>query len=216
MPSSRGVALSKLDAERRQTLERNLNDVSEVEVTTADSQVKQVESPQPVVLCRAIPGRLRFVTGTMRDERMPGLRTLFVSYLAALAAFCGLDFVWLSFAGETIYRPAIGEFLRSGFDAPAAVAFYLIFVFGLVFLSIRPAARLTQAMSRGAIYGFCAYATYDLTNQATLRLWPLRLTLVDMAWGTALSTVAAACGYFASAMASRTTVTGAAGAAKTR
>ena len=145
-----------------------------------------------------------------------GLRTLVVSYLAALAVFCGLDFVWLSFTGETIYRPAIGELLRSGFDAPAAVAFYLIYVFGLVFLSIRLAARLTQATSRGAVYGFCAYATYDLTNQATLRHWPLTLSLVDMAWGTGLSAVAAACGYFASVMASRASVTGAAGAAKTR
>jgi uncharacterized membrane protein len=144
------------------------------------------------------------------------LRTLALSYLAALAAFCGLDFVWLSFAGETIYRPAIGELLRSGFDAPAAVAFYLIYVFGLVFLAIRPAARLGQAMSRGAVYGLCAYATYDLTNQATLRDWPLKLSLIDMAWGTALSAVAAACGYFALTIASRTTADGAAGAAKTR
>ena len=136
--------------------------------------------------------------------------------MAALAAFCGLDFVWLSIAGETIYRPAIGDLLGSEFDARAAVAFYLIYVFGLVFLSIRPAARLTQAMSRGAVYGFCAYATYDLTNQATLRHWPLKLSLVDMAWGTALSAVAAACGFVASSMASRTSVTGAAGAAKTR
>ena len=144
-----------------------------------------------------------------------GLRTL-VSYLVALAVFCGLDFVWLSFTGETIYRPAIGELLRSGFDAPAAVAFYLIYVGGLVFLAIRPTARLSQAMRRGAVYGFCAYATYDLTNQATLRHWPLTLSLVDMAWGTGLSAVAAACGYFASVMASRASVTGAAGAAKTR
>jgi uncharacterized membrane protein len=106
--------------------------------------------------------------------------------------------------------------LRSGFDAPAAVAFYLIYVGGLVFLAIRPTARLSQAMSRGAVYGFCAYATYDLTNQATLRHWPLTLSLVDMAWGTGLSAVAAACGYFASVMASRASVTGAAGAAKTR
>jgi uncharacterized membrane protein len=147
---------------------------------------------------------------------MPRLRLLVISYLAALAVFCGLDFVWFGFAGETIYLPAIGELLRSGFDASAAVAFYLIYVFGLVFLAIRPAARLTEAMSRAAVYGFCAYATYDLTNQATLRHWPLTLSLVDMAWGTALSSVAAACGYFASAMASRTTVAGAAGAAKTR
>jgi uncharacterized membrane protein len=141
------------------------------------------------------------------------LRTLVVSYLAALAVFCGLDFVWLGATGETIYRPAIGELLRSGFDAPAAVAFYLIYVGGLVFLAIRLAARLTQAMTRGAVYGFCAYATYDLTNQATLRYWALKLSLVDMAWGTALSAVAAACGYLAF---TKTTRTSAAGAAKTR
>jgi uncharacterized membrane protein len=144
------------------------------------------------------------------------LRTLVVTYLATLVVFCGLDFVWLSYAGEAIYRPAIGELLRSGFNAPPAVAFYLVYVFGLVYLSIRPAARLTQAISRGAVYGFCAYATYDLTNQATLRHWPLTLSLVDMAWGTAVSAVAVACGYLAYVMASRTSRTGAAGAAKTR
>jgi uncharacterized membrane protein len=143
------------------------------------------------------------------------LRNLVIGYLAALAVFCGLDFVWLNLAGETIYRPAIGELLRSGFDAPAAVAFYLIYVGGLVFLAIRPAVRLTQAMSRGAVYGFCAYATYDLTNQATLRHWPLALSLADMAWGTALSTIAAACGYLAFAKASRMSEVGAAGAART-
>jgi uncharacterized membrane protein len=144
------------------------------------------------------------------------LRTLALTYLAALAAFCGLDFIWLSATGDTIYRPAIGELLRTGFDAPAAVAFYLIYVGGLVVLSIRPAASLTQAMSRGAVYGLCAYATYDLTNQATLRHWPLELSLVDMAWGTALSAVAAACGYLALVMASRTIASDAAVAAKKR
>ena len=147
---------------------------------------------------------------------MPGLRNFLVGYLAALVAFCGLDFVWLSHAGEAIYRPAVGQLLRSDFDASAAVAFYLIYVFGLVFLSIRLAASLTQAMGRGAVYGLCAYATYDLTNQATLRHWPLELSLIDMAWGTTLSAIAAACGYFALAMASPTSATGAEGAAKTR
>jgi uncharacterized membrane protein len=141
---------------------------------------------------------------------------LMIAYLAALAAFCGLDFVWLGMTGDMIYRPAIGELLRSGFDAPAAVAFYLIYVGGLVVLSIRPAATLTQAMSRGAVYGFCAYATYDLTNQATLRHWPFKLSIVDMGWGTALSAIAAACGYLALFMASRTTASGAAAAAKRR
>jgi uncharacterized membrane protein len=143
------------------------------------------------------------------------LRNLLV-YLAALVVFCGLDFVWLSYAGETIYRPAVGELLRSDFDATAAVAFYLIYVFGLVFLSIRLTASLTQAMGRGAVYGLCAYATYDLTNQATLRDWPLKLSLIDMTWGTTLSAIAAACGYFVLAIASRNAPPRAEGAAKTR
>ena len=178
----------------------------------ADLQVRKVVSPKRT---HVISGRVRFVGKGAHGLRMPGLRTLVIAYLVTFAAFCGLDFFWLSFAAETIYRPAIGELLRQGFDAPAAVAFYLIYVFGLVFLAIRPAARLTQALTRGAVYGFSAYATYDLTNQATLRSWPLKLSLVDMAWGTALSAVAAACGYLALAMASRSQA-GAAGAARTR
>jgi uncharacterized membrane protein len=120
-----------------------------------------------------------------------------VAYFAALIVFGGLDFIWLSFAAEAIYRPAIGDLLRPSFDAAPAVAFYLIYIGGLVVLVIRQAATPGQALIYGAVYGFCAYATYDLSNQATLRTWPMSLSLTDMAWGTFATAIAAAGGYIA-------------------
>jgi len=82
----------------------------------------------------------------------------------------------------------------------AAVAFYLISIFGTVFLAIEPALRdggWQRAAINGAVLGFVAYATYDLTNQATLNVWSLKLTLIDLCWGTALTTTSALGGYFA-------------------
>ena len=81
----------------------------------------------------------------------------------------------------------------------AAIAFYLIYVAGIVALAIVPALRESsgmRAVAMGATLGFVAYATYDLTNQATLRVWPLHLTLIDLAWGTLLTAAASWGGYW--------------------
>ncbi len=158
----------------------------------------------------------RFVVSAVPNGKDVRLRAIAVGYVVALVVFCGLDFAWLSFAGETIYRAAIGELLRPDFAAAPAAAFYIIYVGGLVVLAIRPASSSMQAILRGAVYGFCAYATYDLTNQATLNHWPMSLSLVDLAWGTLLSAVAAACGYGALAAYERAMVSGGEGGAKKR
>ena len=99
-----------------------------------------------------------------------------------------------------LYKPVLGPILADKPDMKAAVAFYLISIFGTVFLAIEPALRegaWQRAAVNGAVLGFVAYATYDLTNQATLNVWSLRLTLIDLCWGTALTTVSALGGYFA-------------------
>ncbi len=111
-------------------------------------------------------------------------------YLAALVAMLAPDAVWLAWAGPNLYRPALGDMLAVSFRPAPAILFYLIYVAGLTTLSRAPS--LAGSAARGALFGLCAYGTYDLTNQATLRQWPTYLTLSDLAWGTLLSAFAAA------------------------
>ena len=123
-----------------------------------------------------------------------------VAYLATALVFVGLDFVWLSLTGPSLYRPILGPLLADKLNGAAAAAFYLIYIAGVVFLAVRPAfeagAWRTAAIN-GLVLGVVAYATYDLTNQATLKLWATKLTLMDMAWGGGLTAVAATAGYLA-------------------
>ena len=126
------------------------------------------------------------------------MKSVLVAYFATLAAFLGIDAIWLSFAGDRLYRPILKDILLDGFNPAPAVAFYLIFAAGLVVLAVRPGletASLRLAAGNGALLGFFAYATYDLTNQATLRNWTTTLSLADLAWGTVLSAISAAVGY---------------------
>jgi uncharacterized membrane protein len=110
-----------------------------------------------------------------------------------------LDAIWLTLMAPRLYQPAIGELLAPRPNMRAAVAFYLIYVFGIVFLAVLPALRegsAVRAATLGAVLGLVAYATYDLTNQATLRVWPLHVTLIDLAWGIFITMAAALGGYW--------------------
>ena len=109
-----------------------------------------------------------------------------IAYLSAAVAFGVLDFLWLSNAAPRLYRPAIGEIMADQIRWPPAVAFYFLYLVGVTALVVLPALReggLVKAAWTGALFGLVAYATYDLTNQATLRVWPTHITLIDMAWG---------------------------------
>ncbi len=124
------------------------------------------------------------------------------AFIGSGAAMAVLDAIWLTQVGPRLYRPAIGELLADKPDMRAAVAFYLIYVTGIVFIAVSPALRdgsLIRATIMGGALGFVAYATYDLTNQATLKVWPLHVTLIDVAWGTLLTAAAAAAGYWLAA-----------------
>ncbi len=112
-----------------------------------------------------------------------------VTYFVALAVMLPLDAVWLTLTGGT-YRRIMGPLLKPQFDIPAAVAFYLVYVFGVTVLVTSSASKALPAAVRGAVFGFTAYATYDLTALSVIRDWPLSLSLVDMAWGTVLTAVA--------------------------
>jgi len=122
------------------------------------------------------------------------------AYVGAGVAFAAVDFVWLSTMTDRLYKPVLGPIMSPKPDMTAVVLFYLIYIGGIVFLAIAPALKdggWTRAVLNGAVLGFVAYATYDLTNQATLAIWQTKLTLIDLCWGTFLTTVAATAGYFA-------------------
>lgn len=122
-----------------------------------------------------------------------------LAYLGAGLVMGVLDALWLTTMAPRLYRPAIGELMAPKPNMVAAVAFYLVYVLGIVVLAVAPALRagsLTRAIGLGAVLGLVAYATYDLTNQATLRKWPLHLTITDIAWGVCLTAAAAAGGYW--------------------
>ena len=122
------------------------------------------------------------------------------AYLGAGLTFAAIDFVWLTTMTNRLYKPVIGPIMADKPDMKAAVAFYLISIAGTVFLAIAPALKegnWTRAAFNGAALGFVAYATYDLTNQATLAVWQTKLTIIDLIWGTTLTMLSATGGYFA-------------------
>lgn len=126
---------------------------------------------------------------------------LLLAYGATALVFAAVDFVWLTTMGETVYRPALQELMAPEVNYPAAVLFYVVYVAGIVFLAVRPAVQAESfavAFVNGAVLGICAYATYDLTNMATLKTWPAHVAVLDVGWGTVLTAVAASAGYLAS------------------
>lgn len=111
-------------------------------------------------------------------------------YLVALVTFFALDMTWLGLIAKNLYREQIGHLLRPDVNWAAAIIFYLLFIIGLVVFVISPAVQkqsLVQALLLGAFFGLVTYATYDLTNLATAKDWPLFITLVDLVWGAVLS-----------------------------
>lgn len=122
-----------------------------------------------------------------------------LSYIGTGLVMGVLDAIWLTIMTPRVYQPAIGELLAARPNMRAAIAFYLIYVFGIVYLAVLPALReggAVRAAILGAVLGLIAYATYDLTNQATMRIWPLQVTLLDVAWGVVVTAAAALGGYW--------------------
>lgn len=111
-------------------------------------------------------------------------------YLIALPVFFAIDMMWLGLIAKNFYAKQIGSLLKSDVNWTAAIIFYLLFIVGLVAFVIQPAlakGSLKHALFYGALFGLISYATYDLTNLATMKNWPLIVTLVDMAWGLVLA-----------------------------
>ncbi len=114
-------------------------------------------------------------------------KNILLLYLLAFVVFFLIDMVWLGLVAKDFYRRHLGAMISDKVNWPAAILFYLLFIAGLLLFVIVPAqGNALQALWKGALFGLIAYATYDLTNLATLSNWPLTVTLVDLAWGTVL------------------------------
>ncbi len=117
----------------------------------------------------------------------------------ALPVFFVIDMIWLGLVAKDFYRNQIGSLMKPEVNWTAAIIFYLIFIAGLVVFVITPAienASWKHAMVYGAFFGFVCYATYDLTNLAVAKDWPLVVTLVDLVWGAVLAASVSIATYF--------------------
>lgn len=122
----------------------------------------------------------------------------FTSYIATLIVFLAIDYVWLSKIALNFYSQKLGSMLLDKPNLMAAVAFYAVYVLGIIIFAVTPALKAgsaQHALIYGALFGFFAYATYDMTNYATLKNWPLMLSLVDIVWGTILTGTSAFAGF---------------------
>lgn len=111
-------------------------------------------------------------------------------YAIALPVFFAIDMIWLGLVAKNFYREQIGTLMKQDVNWAAAIIFYLIFISGLVVFVISPAMEKgswTHALLFGALFGFVCYATYDLTNLAVAKDWPLLITIVDLIWGAVLA-----------------------------
>lgn len=119
------------------------------------------------------------------------------AYAATALVMIAIDLLWLGVIAKPFYQQGMGHLMAEQPNVPVAVLFYLVFALGLMVFAVTPnesAAGWRRTILSGALFGFFAYATYDLTNLATLRNWPLGLTILDMTWGTLVSGVSAAAG----------------------
>jgi uncharacterized membrane protein len=122
-----------------------------------------------------------------------------VSYLLTAVVFFAIDLVWLGLVARNMYQRHIGHLMSSQVNWVAAMVFYLAFIVGILVFAAYPSVdddSVLHALGRGALFGFLAYATYDLTNLATLKDWPLSITIIDITWGTILTGVVSVAGFF--------------------
>ncbi len=120
-------------------------------------------------------------------------------YLLTFIIFLAIDFVWLNFIAKNMYSQKIGHLLAENPNLIPALIFYLIFIVGVIVFAVLPGysnESITKTILLGALFGLLTYSTYDLTNLATLRNWPISVTIIDIIWGTSISTVTSVAGYY--------------------
>lgn len=122
----------------------------------------------------------------------------FKLYLLTVPVFFAIDMLWLGYLARNFYKTQLQHLLSPEVNWPAAFLFYFIYIAGILFFAVRPglsAQSLGVACLYGALFGFFTYATYDLTNLATLTNWPIKVVVVDIAWGTLLCTLVGGASY---------------------
>jgi uncharacterized membrane protein len=122
-----------------------------------------------------------------------------LGYVMTGLSFALIDSIWLRTMYTRLYQPEIGELL-GGLRLGPAIAFYLLYIGGMMWFAVGPAlanGRWQTALVQGAVLGFMCYATYDLTNFATLKIWSMKVTLLDILWGTVLTGSASLAGWAA-------------------
>lgn len=127
-------------------------------------------------------------------------------YFIALPVFFALDMLWLGLIAKSFYAKQLGFLMRADINWTAAIIFYLLFIAGLVVFVIMPGLEkrsFLHVLMFGALFGLITYATYDLTNLATIKNWPLLVTIVDLAWGTLLAALVSSATYFIAGALSR-------------
>ena len=120
-------------------------------------------------------------------------------YLLTLPVFFGIDMIWIGVLAKDFYRNNLGHLLRQDINWAAALIFYLLYIAGILIFATLPAIEkhsLRQALAMGALFGLFAYATYDLSNLATLKDWPVNVVFADILWGMFLTASVAAASFF--------------------
>jgi uncharacterized membrane protein len=136
----------------------------------------------------------------LENDRGAPMKIFLSAYAGAMAAMLALDAIWLSTMAGRLYQPQLGDLLAKDFRAAPAIAFYFLYLLGVVYFAALPALKQggwRKALLNGALLGLVAYGTYDLTNQATLRHWPVLVTALDLIWGSFLTAAAAVAGHAA-------------------
>lgn len=120
-------------------------------------------------------------------------------YGITLTVFMVIDLIWLGFIAKDLYSKYLGYLMSDKVNWIAALVFYLIFIGGVCYFVLYPSLldqNITNLLIRAALFGFITYATYDLTNLATIKDWPINITIIDLIWGTTLSTSVSVISYF--------------------
>ncbi|MFO7852602.1 MAG: DUF2177 family protein [Bacteroidota bacterium] len=127
------------------------------------------------------------------------IKSVILSYLLTFGVFLIIDLLWLGVIAKNIYKKYLGDFLTDNVNWTAAFIFYFIFVAGISIFAIYPSVSkdsVYNAILMGALFGFFAYSTYDLTNLATLKGWPLPLVFIDILWGSVLAAIVSFSGFY--------------------
>jgi len=127
-----------------------------------------------------------------------GIKKAILLYVMTVPVFFLIDMVWLGAVAKKFYRRHLGDFLAPRFNWPAAIIFYLLFIVGILVFAVLPGlerSSFSHTLVMGVLFGFFTYATYDLTNLATMAGWPISVVFVDIIWGMVLSGSVAAVSF---------------------